>query len=526
MNNKSVLLVVLGFLMIPVTIMLGQWSATDPAMAMAVGGGVIVLVVMLVMGRNAWLLIPLFYAFSSPVTALPGSFALRDIVTGIVFLFMGTRWLVSKYHLEFRFGSLELMLLIQYIFVVQVYIRNPAGFALFGSAMVGGRPYFEIAVSAVLFMMLSTQVVSFQNCSKASNFFIMGGLGAAFIEMLSVLIPGVGYRIAHFYRVSGVGQVVGALNAEAGLGKANQFSTGRRVYLFWLVKPLFTWLVSKSRPIHLLNPMRPLMVLGLIIVVAAALLSGFRSLIVWVGMMYLASAYVHRKGVDVLVAAGAGLLILAVLAGGNRQFFELPMSVQRALSFLPGEWDSLAKSEAEASNQWRFDMWETVLTSPEYIENKILGDGYGLSADDFSFQQTVQMAPVVSDEMMQEHFMRSGDYHSGPIQTINRVGYIGLFFLVIAFFVFTKYTLSLFRRSRGTPFFFSTLIVGLPMVVYPFFFTLIIGGHAQALMMFAFHGGMLRMIENSMDYEDQMAFENASEDSMSGQKAGQTAQGA
>ena len=64
------------------------------------------------------------------------------------------------------------------------------------------------------------------------------------------------------------------------------------------------------------------------------------------------------------------------------------------------------------------------------------------------------------------------------------------------------------------------------MVVYPFFFTLIIGGHAQALMMFAFHGGMLRMIENSMDYEDQMAFENASEDSMSGQKAGQTAQGA
>lgn len=519
MNNKSVLLVVFGFLMIPVTILLGQWSATDPVMAISVGGGVIVFGVLLVMGRNAWLLIPLTYAFSSPVSALPGSFALRDIVTGIVFLFMATRWLVSKYHLEFRFGPLELILLIQYLFVVQVFVRNPAGFALFGSAMVGGRPYFEIAVSGILFMLLSTQAVSFQKCSKASNFFILGGLGAAFVEILSVLIPGVGYRIAHIYRVSSAGQVVGALNAEAGLGKSTEFSTGRRVYLFWLVKPLFTWLVSKSRPIHLLNPMRPLMAVGLIIVVVAALLSGFRSLIVWVGMMYIASAIIHRKGVDILVALGAGLLILAVLAGGNRQFFELPMSVQRSLSFLPGEWDPLAKREAEGSNQWRFDMWETVLTSPDYIENKVLGDGYGLSADDYKFQQSLEMSRVVSNEMMQEHFMRSGDYHSGPIQTINRVGYIGLFFLIIAFFVFSRYTLRLFKRSRGTPFFFSTLIVGLPMIVYPFFFTLVIGGHAQALMMFSFHGGMLRMIENSMDYEDQLELENASMDSMSGQEA-------
>ena len=139
------------------------------------------------------------------------------------------------------------------------------------------------------------------------------------------------------------------------------------------------------------------------------------------------------------------------------------------------------------------------MTTDKYIENKFLGDGFGFSMDDLKFRGQVMMREVVGSEEMQEHFMRSGDYHSGPIQTINRVGYFGLIFLTIGMVVFARYALKMIRRSEGTPYYTYAMFIGLPMIIYPFFFYLIIGGYQQAIAMMTFSGGMLRLIENSMD---------------------------
>jgi amino acid transporter len=95
--------------------------------------------------------------------------------------------------------------------------------------------------------------------------------------------------------------------------------------------------------------------------------------------------------------------------------------------------------------------------------------------------------------------MRAGDYHSGPIQTINRVGYFGLIILTVGMIVFACYAVKIIRKAENTPYYVYAMFIGLPMVIYPFFFYLIIGSYAQAMSMMCFSGGMLRLIENSMD---------------------------
>lgn len=494
-NFATTLLVIL--IMVPGVLIIGQFAATDQTSAILIGIVIVAGMVFFSLGKNAWLLLPLTAAFSHPVSGLPGGFALRDILIGAVTVFLFFRWLGKRFRVRFRFGALEFILLIQYLFVLQVYLRNPAGLAILGSDTVGGRPYIEITIAAFSFLILATQVVSLQMVKRASYFLLFGGLASAMIELFAALVPGVGIYIARVYRIASTGFVVAGLSGStAGSG---EYSLQRRTYLFWVVKPLFGWLMAIARPLQVFNPLRPFMVIGFLIVIAAVFASGFRSLIVWCGFMYIAASFAHRKAIDIFVAAGIGISAIILAIGGNGQLFDLPMTAQRSLSFLPGEWDPVAKNDAKASTDWRLEMWEVVLTSDQYIENKTFGDGYTLNPDDLAFQERMQSTAVISDDMLQEHFMRSGDYHSGPIQTVNRVGYIGLIALTIGFVVFARSAWGTIRRAEGSEYFVPALFVGLPVLVYPFFFYLVIGGHAQALQLMCFHGGLLRLLDNSMD---------------------------
>lgn len=500
MNQRTILLIGIIIVFLPLALLLGQWSATDPVMAMSVSAGMVVFAVIALMQRSIWLLIPLFYAFRFPLTLLPGGFALRDIVTMGVFAVMVLIWMVRRYEIRLRFGLLEVMLALQYLCLLQAFVRNPVGFAILGSTTVGGRPYFEIAISLPLFVVLAAQVVDLKKTYLASKLFLLGGIGSALLEVVSMLIPSLGYQVARVYQLAGSSGLRAEQAIQSGIAQVNEYSVGRKEYLKFIVQPLFAWLMAITRPLGLINLRRPFVVLGFMIVLLATLLSGFRSLLIWIGMMYIAAAIIRRHKGDIVVAFFAGLLILVILIGGNGQIFNLPLPMQRALSFLPGNWDPLAEGDANSSAEWRYKMWHEVMTTDTYIENKWIGDGFGFSMDDLQFQAQIQFGGgVVTPEIMQEHFMRAGQYHSGPIQTINRVGYMGLLILTVGMICFSRYAIKVIRRTEGTPYYVCAMFIGLPMIVYPLFFYAVIGEYQQAIGMMTFCGGMLRLIENSMD---------------------------
>ena len=490
MNSRSIFLFVIILVGIPVLLLVGQWSATDPKMAALAMVSVVVLFTFVILERSAWLLIPLTYYFVAPVTALPGGFALRDIAIGVVAIWLSIVWSVKHFELRVQFGWIEGVILLQYLFFAQAFVRNPAGLSILGSGTVGGRPYFEISIQLIMFIILSTQVVKMDKVQMAAKFLVVGGVGVAALQAIANIFPGVGAVVGKVYAVRG--QVGAAASAGGG------HSIGRKEYLQDLVKPLFSWILALTRPLGLVNIRRPFIVLCFIIVVLAALLSGFRSLILWMGMMYVAAAFIRHKIEDIIVASAAVILLLSGMVAGNGSLFDLPISVQRTLSFLPGEWDSLASDDAESSANWRFEMWELGLLTDEFIQNKLLGDGYGFSYEDLQYQAEIMTLEVVTPEMMQEHFMRAGDWHSGPVDTINRVGVFGLLALTFGMVVLARYAKKMIRLTEGTSYYVCTMFVGLQMIVYPFYFYLVIGAYQEALVMMTFTGGMLRLVENSM----------------------------
>src|SRR5690606_33019173 len=132
-----------------------------------------------------------------------------------------------------------------------------------------------------------------------------------------------------------------------------------------------------------------------------------------------------------------------------------------------GTWDERVEMDAEGSTEWRVEMWKEALTSEKWIHNKWLGDGLGFTKAEFETMKNVSASDQGAIGMsgmsaVQESFMISGGYHSGPVQTIRTVGYVGLAILIIGFFRVAVHAHRQIQRSRNTEWFPVTLFICLP----------------------------------------------------------------
>ena len=104
-------------------------------------------------------------------------------------------------------------------------------------------------------------------------------------------------------------------------------------------------LVSYFAPITLLSPMHPFRFLCFIAVCAGFALSGFRSGVLYLGVVFLLATYL-RSGMKqtLFVMTAIALTVLGLVCAQNSGL-SLPLTAQRALSFLPGNWDKTAASD-------------------------------------------------------------------------------------------------------------------------------------------------------------------------------------
>jgi O-antigen ligase len=172
------------------------------------------------------------------------------------------------------------------------------------------------------------------------------------------------------------------------------------------------------------------------------------------------------------------------------------LTAQRALSFLPGKWDYEAKAAAEESSEWRFYMWQQALTTPEFIKNKLLGDGFGFSAYELQImQQEVPNggSPFIGGDR-QESQLIQGTFHSGPISAIRFVGYVGLVLYLVLSFVAAFYAWRLIRTTAATSFFPLALFIGISVIYGPIEYIFVFGGYESGFPRTIFLCGMLRLL--------------------------------
>jgi hypothetical protein len=236
---------------------------------------------------------------------------------------------------------------------------------------------------------------------------------------------------------------------------------------------------------------------------AAIFISGYRSAFLFAIVALLLSALLHRRTRDVWIGAGVLVLGLVVLISVQGSLLQLPMTVQRTLSWLPGDWDDETKRDAEGSTTWRYEMVAWAWNDNRIIKDKIWGQGFGLSIDDMNIIASAMLSGQQGGMFIggsdRENFMLTGTFHNGPVSTVRYVGIVGfiLYYPLLCYMALAAWRLC--RRAYGTSAFPLALFIGIPMIYEPFNFVFIFGAFEGSVPQTLLWAGLLNLTSNYLD---------------------------
>jgi hypothetical protein len=392
--------------------------------------------------------------------------------------------LMRRFPARFTLTELELWMIAMALTIVQVYVRNPVGLNMFGAGNVGAKPYFLTGLAFMASIIFCSLTVPARELKWAMYLNLVGRF--------------IGIPVGEWRSKSGMAATEAAEVVQSGKMVDPEAAT-RVGFLGGIASTLARWIVSRVHPLKAC--FHPLWGFLILISLAAAAASGFRNAIANVGLFYI-FGLAYRGGLPSVLFAGVlGALAIAALAMVNL-FAPLPPNIQRALTPFPGTWDQRLKDDAKGSSEWREEMWREALFTDRWIQNKWLGDGLGMSAAELNRSQELQLANKGSSTtgltIHQENAMISGDYHSGPVQTIRTVGYVGLAIMLMAMIRIAVYAHRQIQRCRGTEWFPFALYFCVASLINPIFFVFIIGTFTGGATSVFVSAAFLRVIERSL----------------------------
>jgi hypothetical protein len=469
-------------------------GSSDMRLAAGLIAAIPVAVIFVKLKTNIWVLLPIGWYLTGRLPWLPLPFTLRDICfMAVIFfftLFFATRALPWKRKLR----TLDYLIYINLAYLATVYVRNPVGFWAMQSSMVGGRPYFEVLLAFGAFMVLSRVSPSDTVAKFFPFFFLIPTSIVAILDLVARVMPQFSYPLAMIY--SGVGSMAN----NAGLGAAAEVGQDRMEGLknFGFVSVLA--LCARYNPITLLSPLYPVRVALFAAALAAIFLSGFRATFLAAAVFYGLATLLRGRGRDIVVAAGAGVATLVLMISLQGSVVQFPLTMQRALSWLPGDWNQEAVDDAQGSSRWRYEMVEWAWNDSTILRDKIWGQGIGLSIDDMNLIAASMMAGQGGASLLggsdRENFMLTGMFHNGPISAIKCVGIVGLFLYSWLLIYLAVRAWKLCALTAGTRAFPLALFVGLPTIYFPFSFFILTGFYELDLTSSIFSAGLLNLVSN------------------------------
>ncbi len=494
MKIPAILIALAGLV---VTILIGSLIGRDlvfPVVALFGVGAILALVLRL--RERTWLLIPMFWYLTGNLGFLPLPISVRELAVLLAFAVFLVFVALRIVPIESRLGFLDLCVLLNLGYLVTVYLRNPVGVAAFGASMVGGRPYVEIVIAALAYLVLTRARL----LAETARFlpFLMAGpqIAASLLSALTHFLPQLGPVVAKFYSQVEVSSDVTDMSSQG-----DDVDADRVVGLEFGNRAASLALISYFSPLSLLNPIRCLRFVLFALVCVGFALSGFRSEIIGFAAYFLLAAYFRNGLLKALQTFACLAIVVAGLIGAQSSGVHLPLTAQRALSFLPGDWDHEAKTSAEESSEWRYYMWQIALNSNEFIKNKILGDGFGFSGYELQIMTQADDSTVGNGFIggdPQEAAMVVGVFHSGPISAIRYVGWVGLALYLTLLFAVAGYAWRLIKAAASTPFFPLALFIGLPALFEPIRYIFIYGAFDTGFPETIFVCGMLRLLSKGL----------------------------
>ncbi|MCX8497503.1 MAG: hypothetical protein ORN51_15080 [Akkermansiaceae bacterium] len=492
-NSKSIQGIIVLILGLFLSIWLGLSIVTNQTETILQIIAAAAFIICLGLGKKIWLLVPFMAALSIGlrIPGQPDSLLLGQI------LFIGfsiPQFLMRKLPYQLAWTELEYWFIVLTLVISQVYMRNPVGLNLFGGDVVGGKPYILFIISLLSSLLLVGLKVPPSELKWILRLSILGGLMNQMNSILGRISPTFGYYTGSNYaRTDEVNYEDSGKAVDAG-------AATRDGTLTLLGSNLSLWICSFKSPLKAI--LHPLWGTLILLSITAATLSGYRNAVVMLSLSYFVGLC-YRGGLGSIMFSSVGGILLITLLAIVNTITPLPPNIQRSLSFLPGTWEKRYVLDGENSSEWRLEMWKEVLMTDRWIQNKWLGDGLGLTARELQYALSQKESKSVAKGMsgfdaQREGMLANGNYHSGPVQTIRVVGYIGLAIMLLFQIRLAMHAHRQIQRCRGTEWFPLALLIGIPLIWNPVFFVFVFGEFKTAASTLLLGASMIRILENNL----------------------------
>ncbi len=491
MNSRAIAPIVVLVVALPIALWLGTSVAQQQVTTVLWIAGALFFCLCLALGRHVWILIPATIGMKGSINALPGSPDIWALMTLAVGAFTLARIAVRKQKLNLRWSGMETALLLVALTILQAAIRNPVGVSIFGGDVGGGKPYFQFALGFVAFFCVAIADADMRSWRWAVIAFITVSIIDCFIAILGETSPTFAKFTIRFYsNVSFDASRVDSLVTD--IQEVRIASLSRLGGILGLIACTF-W-----RPTAAMNPKKPwrgLVAAGSVVMI---FLGGGRGGVARLLANFVVGSLLRKKNLDVLVGGVAGVLLLAgliVVFSTDR----LPYSVQRVLTAVPGldlKLRADVEGEAEHSSEIRFEMWRLALLSDNYIDNKLLGDGFQITRKELQARQAYLFGDYRMGGQMDtiEMFMATGSYHGFHAETIRFTGMLGLIAATAALIVFAVFAMRCIRCYEKTPFWGLVLFMCMPFLIHWWWVWLVFGGYREQMPSFIATAGLIKLL--------------------------------
>jgi len=420
-------------------------SGNTTPLLVLVGAGLLFLFIY-GLGDRCWMIIPFCLSIEGNLNFLPLNFSIQELTIIAVLVHVVFRNIFSI-NFGWKLGPALLWVPLAGVATVVFYhwiSSGDIGIRVLGGTGWGGRKYFKVFIAALSIPLLaSSPGIRIQDLQKVPLLYFLGSFVDIVPDLLTTFIPASAPLVWRVYSGVNLGEYGDSLRGnfvgEKGITRFGALAKlGSALGLCSLCYfPARTWLQPNRLWVL------PMLLFGGLL----CAISGYRNTIFRYGVSLMAGLFAMMRFKSLLLLpllAAAGLAI--ALTQGS--VFNYPVQIQRALSFLPGDWDAKAELEAKGSNEWRGKI--TTLFFHEFFQKApLIGKGYHYSANLAKQETDVYLA--VAQRQLDAHdefadarrFIEMRQPHEGPVNILLVTGSVGTFF-------FVAYCLALLAYSFGS----------------------------------------------------------------------------
>ena len=400
---------------------------------MILGIGALLLFIFWLKDRS-WLVIPFCLPIEGRFNFLPLNFSMLEVSIFYVTAYMVLQIVMGK-QLVFKCGSVFIWLFLLPLLGIVCYhwVRSgDIGIRALGGTGWGGRAYFQIFLySLAIPVIASFSGSSVRDFQLVPLVYFFGTFIDLVPNTVTTIAPGLAPLIFKVYSAVNTGAYGKELmGAFTGFNESVERFRNFSFFGIALALVILSYFPFRSW----LRPDRLWVVPSLVICLLFSAFSGFRSSVFNFGVTSMTALWATARS-KIIVLLPLGLCALFLISFSQGTLVQYPLSIQRALTFLPGQWVKQAVKDADSSSDWRQEMRD--LFFAEYFSKApLIGQGYHYDPI-YSLRELDQFMRITvlktADTYAQVRpFIERRQPHEGDIHLLLATGVFGL----ICFFLF------------------------------------------------------------------------------------------